>query len=113
MPYRASKPCRYKGCSKMQLDKGFCEEHAKMKNKEHVATPQTMKLYNSKAWKAMRKTHLRQHPYCKICETVHELEVDHIKDHKGDPVLFFNQNNLQTLCKVHHSQKTMREINER
>lgn len=27
---------------------------------------------------------------------------DHIKEHKGDPVLFWDEDNLQSLCKRHH-----------
>jgi 5-methylcytosine-specific restriction enzyme A len=28
--------------------------------------------------------------------------VDHIRPHKGDPRLFWNSTNLQSLCKKHH-----------
>lgn len=28
--------------------------------------------------------------------------VDHVEPHKGDRVLFFDSNNLQSLCKLHH-----------
>jgi len=36
-------------------------------------------------------------------------EVDHRVPHNGDVRLFFDESNLQTLCKPHHSRKTMRE----
>jgi 5-methylcytosine-specific restriction protein A len=34
---------------------------------------------------------------------------DHIKDHDGDPVLFRDPDNHQSLCKTCHDQKTRRE----
>lgn len=35
--------------------------------------------------------------------------VDHIIPHRGNYDLFWNQDNWQTLCKLHHDQKTARE----
>ncbi|MDD4570646.1 MAG: HNH endonuclease signature motif containing protein [Tepidanaerobacteraceae bacterium] len=35
--------------------------------------------------------------------------VDHIKPHKGDVKLFFDINNLQSLCKTCHDRKTAKE----
>lgn len=35
--------------------------------------------------------------------------VDHIIPHKGDPELFWDQDNWQSLCKPHHDRKTATE----
>ena len=43
-------------------------------------------LYNRKAWKELRLDHL----------------ANHITPHKGNLDLFFDDNNLQSLCKLHH-----------
>jgi len=32
--------------------------------------------------------------------------VDHIKPHRGDRELFWDQSNWQALCKAHHDKKT-------
>ena len=37
-----------------------------------------------------------------------ELDIDHITPHRGDPVLFWDRNNLQALCRSCHSKKTTR-----
>jgi len=66
-------------------------------------------LYGA-AWKKIRAQHLREHPLCCQCQVEGKLTtatvVDHIKDHKGDHALFFDTNNLQSLCKRHHDIKT-------
>ena len=35
--------------------------------------------------------------------------MDHIRPHRGDPVLFWDQTNWQPLCKHHHDVKTRNE----
>lgn len=35
--------------------------------------------------------------------------MDHTIPHKGDPALFFNPDNLQSLCKTHHDSTKQRE----
>ena len=103
MPYDVSHPCSFPGCPKL-VSRGSsrCELH---RNRDRIY-PDHQKLYNTRKWKRLRRLHLRAHPWCKICNTDENLEVDHIEDHKGNPDLFFDAFNLQTLCKVHHSQKT-------
>jgi 5-methylcytosine-specific restriction enzyme A len=56
---------------------------------------------------------LARDPFCVECRKVRRLEpttdVDHIIPHEGDPVLFWDPENLQGLCASHHAQKTQRE----
>ena len=72
-------------------------------------------LYNSKAWHKLRKQQLAIEPCCKYCDDVGHVVlatiVDHIKRHKGDEKLFFDADNLQSLCKEHHDSTKRREEN--
>lgn len=63
-------------------------------------------LYNQAAWKNLRQLVLHRDPICKKCGRRASAVADHIKDHKGDPKLFFDLNNLQGLCKPCHDEKT-------
>ena len=62
----------------------------------------------------MRATHLEAYPWCVDClsseEEVKATQVDHIKPHHGDHDLFFDDANLQSMCKPHHSKKTRNEV---
>lgn len=62
----------------------------------------------------MRAAQLAREPWCVNCleHGQHTLatEVDHIKEHNGDPDLFFDDKNLQSLCKPDHSRKTAKAV---
>lgn len=71
------------------------------------------KMYQTKQWRVLRERALLrdlytcQHPGCGVSLTKgrsgdRAAVVHHIKAHKGDPCLFFDLNNLQSLCKRHH-----------
>jgi 5-methylcytosine-specific restriction protein A len=64
------------------------------------------------AWRRVSKAHLDRNPLCVEClkdgATVPATDVDHIIPHRGDPVLFWDENNWQSLCASHHSAKTGR-----
>lgn len=64
-------------------------------------------------WRRASKAFLRAHPLCVRCEAEGRLTgatvVDHVVPHKGDPDLFWNQGNWQSLCKRHHDRKTATE----
>lgn len=68
--------------------------------------------YDSR-WDKARKTYLAQHPLCCMCQQQGRIEpatvVDHITDHKGDQVLFWDQSKWQPLCKPHHDATKQRE----
>ena len=63
-------------------------------------------LYNTKQWRRLRYYQLLKRPLCKFCADlgliVNATIVDHIKPHKGNESLMFDENNLQSLCKVCH-----------
>ncbi|MGP9834221.1 HNH endonuclease [Marinobacter sp. NSM] len=63
-------------------------------------------LYNRKEWKALRRDQLTKEPLCRYCQQQGKVEAatvaDHIVPHKGDEALFFDADNLQSLCATHH-----------
>ena len=62
-------------------------------------------LYSTAAWGKLRAGQLLRQPLCEFCLPNHispATVVDHIIPHKGDPVLFFSSDNLQSLCKQCH-----------
>ena len=65
------------------------------------------RLYDLQRWKRRRAAFLRTNPLCCMCQEVGKTTlatlVDHIKPHRGDPVLFWDQTNWQGLCATCHS----------
>ena len=63
------------------------------------------RLY-SRTWSKARAHFLAQHPYCVLCQEMGRLMratvVDHVKPHRGDPHLFWDEKNWQPLCKLCH-----------
>ena len=59
-------------------------------------------------WKAARLSFLKLQPLCVMCKPKIEpaTVVDHIQDHKGDKLMFWDRNNWQPLCKKCHDVKT-------
>lgn len=57
-------------------------------------------------WQRARARFLSGHPLCAFCEKKNRVElatvVDHIKPHKGDQELFWDESNWQPLCKACH-----------
>jgi len=66
--------------------------------------------YNTTAWKRTREQHLQDSPLCIECEKkgryVAAQVVDHISPADEAPELFFDRDNLQSLCNFHHQLKT-------
>ena len=71
------------------------------------------KEYASARWKALRAWQLRRSPLCVECAKERRIvpahEVDHIIPHKGNLLLFYDPDNLQSLCRPCHSRKTVVE----
>lgn len=78
-----------------------------------MASPESyLHLYGT-AWKKARARYLREHPFCVDCQNagkfVQATYLDHIKPHKGDLELFWDELNWQGLCHSCHSRKTAQE----
>jgi len=69
------------------------------------------RLYRQSRWLKLRKKHLAKFAVCRICGTRENLQVDHIESTKLNIDRFYDANNLQTLCIVHHGQKTALDEN--
>ena len=95
-------------------DPGFCEGHAKQRQREVDARRGTsaQRGYGHR-WQQARRVFLSENPLCLACEKVGRLTpatvVDHIDPHKGDASKFWNRGNWQPLCKPCHDTKTARE----
>lgn len=81
-----------------------------------MAEPPWKAWYRTARWAAVRqKVFLRdlfqcQRPECRRIEGNTSLLVcDHIKPHRGDAALFWEETNLQTLCKPCHDKVKQQE----
>lgn len=67
-----------------------------------------MTVLYGRRWAKARKQYISEHPYCTYCIEDGNPHgrgdvVDHIEPHRGDPVLFWDVDNWQTLCNSHHN----------
>ncbi len=66
----------------------------------------TSRLYNRQRWRRRSKQFLAANPLCRFCEAVSRVTmavlVDHKVPHKGDPELFWDETNWQSMCKLCH-----------
>lgn len=109
MPMKPLKPCKHPGCPSLTNEK-YCNKHKSLhRNKRESASNRG---YNSR-WNKARKRFLKFNPFCIYCEKQDKITkatvVDHITPHRGDPVLFWDEDNWQPLCKKCHDKKTMTE----
>ena len=106
MPIKSKKPCKHPGCPRLTNDR-YCDQHAK----PHINDRESAfeRGYNSR-WQKASKRFLARQPFCTECEKIGQLTpatvVDHIMPHRGDKVLFWDENNWQPLCKKCHDRKT-------
>ena len=67
----------------------------------------TGRFYDRRRWRRASKLFLRENPLCRMCQEVGRARlaqvVDHIEPHRGDPELFWDQENWQGLCATDHS----------
>lgn len=106
MPMKPKKPCKHPGCPLLTADR-YCEFHLKLHASERDNAYE--RGYSSQ-WQKARKQFLAKRPLCAECERIGKLTpatvVDHIKPHRGDKVLFWDESNWQPLCKKCHDRKT-------
>ena len=108
MPYKPKQPCRHPGCPRLvPYGKDYCEEHAPLH-----ARPAEARGYGPR-WRKASRAFLRAHPFCAEClrhnRVTRATVVDHVKPHRGDRELFWDEGNWQPLCKKCHDRKTMTE----
>lgn len=114
MPYAPKRPCRHPGCREF-CDSGnvYCKVHNKEMSHDAYRGTSSSRGYGWE-WQIARKAWLRQHPLCVMCKAegriVAASVVDHIVPHRGDKELFWDKSNWQSLCAMHHNDKTGHEM---
>jgi 5-methylcytosine-specific restriction enzyme A len=62
--------------------------------------------YRTAQWRALRRAQLAREPLCRMCWEMGRATtatiVDHRIPHRGDAALFFELDNLNSLCAPHH-----------
>jgi 5-methylcytosine-specific restriction protein A len=78
--------------------------HQPKKNRE------AHRLYNRARWRKIRQGQLLAEPLCEECQRNGIIRaatiVDHIEPHRMDLAKFYDERNLQSLCKSCHDSKT-------
>jgi 5-methylcytosine-specific restriction enzyme A len=121
MPARAMQVCARGGCGKLASGR-FCPEHLLTRREERKQFDQRRsddpirKLYSTKGWQATRRLVLYRDPLCKLCKVAFSTIADHviparkwIAQHGGELESFFDDSNLQGICKPCHDAKTAKE----
>ena len=109
MPQKPKRPCRYPGCPGFcEQGQVFCKDH-RMYSDDRMRGGASARGYDAR-WREARAIFLKQHPLCAFCQAegkiVPATVVDHIIPHWGDQRLFWDQTNLESLCKECHDKKT-------
>ena len=115
MAVKTLRPCRKPGCPELTRQ-GWCDKHKPIYQRGESADWHWM--YGTPLWKQrLRPTQLLREPFCRMCAAeghrTRATVADHIVPHRGDWALFSDPDNLQSVCKRHHDQKTMQEQRER
>jgi 5-methylcytosine-specific restriction enzyme A len=108
----ASKPDRICGCGKRVPAGARCPcqkvRDAQRKARFDRKRPSSSARGYTGTWDRARAAYLRKHPFCRRCGAA-ATQVDHIKPHRGDQSLFWDQDNWQPLCTTCHSSAKQRE----
>lgn len=81
---------------------------------KHRKDKEARKMYSTPQWRELRRRTLQAHPACVLClkrdgRVVPATICDHIRPHKGDAELFFDPDNVQSLCRLCHDSAKRRE----
>jgi 5-methylcytosine-specific restriction endonuclease McrA len=96
--------CTEPGCGTITTT-GRCEKHARKPWANPSANTRTL---TGRQRSTIRHKQLRREPQCRVCGTTKNLEADHIIP-IADGGAWYAEENLQTLCDVHHAAKTAQE----
>jgi|SRR5579872_6436534 len=87
-----------------------------MRRGEDRRSPEALvwrRWYRTARWLSLRDDQLTREPLCRSCarrgQTVAAVVADHVKAHRGDPALFWDRENLQSLCQACHDGPKQRE----
>ena len=111
MPRRAGHPCRWPECTAIVHGAAYCPTHARqVQQQQDAQRPNAGRRGYGARWRRLRLMFLAEHPLCCDPFGVHRAspalatDVDHIvpRPAGGD-----DWENLQALCHVCHSRKTI------
>lgn len=114
MPFKQKRPCSHPGCPELVTDGRYCPTHEQQHRRaDDERRGSSAARGYGKRWRLLRARYLAQHPNCAECDRQGKLTpaevVDHITPHRGDQNLLYDPDNLQSLCKRCHDEKTARE----
>lgn len=115
--------CKAPGCFVVVAERGtYCKKHSKGASEDAARKAQARAkgpwagaarpneaLYHTSEWRALRADALRRCPRCVRCGEKERLQVHHLTPPKGDPVLFYDPDNLAVLCFDCHTRLTRAE----
>lgn len=78
------------------------------KARHDLTRPNSSRRGYNATWEAERAKFLERYPVCAMCPSPATV-VDHVKAHKGDAALFWDQSNWQPLCAHHHNSTKQRQ----
>lgn len=109
--------CREKSCWELLSQSGYCPKHqhlADVRKPFEGSVRSNTELYNTQRWKVLRKKVIdRDGGICTECGNDSRLTVDHVIPARGQEDLFWDEENLATLCFWCQRKKTQEEINSR
>lgn len=109
MPTGALRPCRMPACPEL-VERGYCPAHqqaAQVADQRRRGTA-AERGYGAR-WQRARAVFLSANPLCRPCskktppQITPATVVDHVTDHKGDQVLFWDEKNWQPSCEPCHN----------
>ena len=110
MPFHPARPCSTPGCQYLQP----CPVHVRPSVLPFKRDKERQKLYDRR-WQKRRVAQLARQPWCEDCLEMQPpiytpaTEAHHEQRHEGDRLTFI-RSPLRSLCKAHHSSRTLQEI---
>jgi 5-methylcytosine-specific restriction protein A len=113
-----AKICNAPGCNELiPPTERYCQHHKKESPQPFSSAIRFNEaLYKTSQWKTLRKKVLVEQPFCAKCgltDKETKLEVHHIIPPRSNEELFFDRDNLVSVCSVCHKYLTNREIRNR
>lgn len=115
----AMKICNHPGCRRaIDASERYCEQHKQLHihREETYTRPERHAFYGTGQWRRIRNAYIRRHPLCEECirqgRVTQAVIVDHVIEIK-DGGSKTDMNNLQSLCRFCHAEKTENEKRKR
>lgn len=99
---------------RIKVSRGLCTDHKREQKARYDKNRESASRRGyGRRWQKARRRFLNANPLCVMCDRINVVTeatvVDHIRPHRGNQDIFWDQDNWQALCKRHHDQKTATE----